>query len=88
MKVHDIATKTFETKDDLVVDLAEAINEVDELVKAHEECVSKLAEKESEVASLKEKNLLLLSMIPTVKEESKNETEKENETIDENEILI
>lgn len=66
MKIHDLANKQFESVDDIVVEIAEAITEVDELVKNLETAETTVTELTDEVNSLKAKNLELLAMIPVV----------------------
>lgn len=69
MKIHDLANKNFESKDDIVVDIAEAITEVDEIVTEKNRLVDENEELKKEVNSLKAKNLDLLAMIPSVVED-------------------
>lgn len=84
MKIHDLANKEFETKDDIVVELAEAITEVNEVVAEKERLEKDCEEKDNIINSLKSKNLELLAMIPTVVEETK--TVVEDELINEEDI--
>lgn len=66
MKIHDLANKQFETVDDIVVEIAEAITEVDEVVRNLTTAEATVTELTDEVNSLKAKNLELLAMIPVV----------------------
>lgn len=66
MKIHDLANATFESKDDIVVELATAITEVDEYVRNAEEVKRERDELADTVNTLKAKNLELLAMIPVV----------------------
>ena len=85
MFIHDLANKEFETKDDLVVDIANAIKEVDEQTQLLADTQEEVNKLNAEVNSLKAKNLELLAMIPAVVEETKKEPE-EPEEISEEEI--
>lgn len=80
MLIYDMATKDFETKDDIVVEIASAIAEVQELENSRDEYADRVAELETDVAHLKEKNLELLSMIP-IEKETEKETENEYDEI-------
>lgn len=84
MKIHELANKNYESIDEIVVDIAESIKEVDELEKTKNELESENETLKAEVISLKEKNLQLLSMMPT---ETKEEPEVEEE-IDLEDVLI
>lgn len=75
MILKDIIDMDFETKDDLVVKLGEAIKEQEELQIKFDEVVSEKDKLKKEVNSLKSKNLELLSMIPSVVEDKVEETE-------------
>ena len=86
MKIHELATKDYKSIDEIVVDIAESIKEVDELEKLKNELEIENETLHAEVISLKEKNLQLLSMIPT-STETKEETETE-EKIDIEDVLI
>ena len=86
MKIHELANKDYKSIDEIVVDIAESIKEVDELEKTKNILASENETLKAEVISLKEKNLQLLSMIPTSTE---TETEIEvEEKIDLEDILI
>lgn len=85
MKIHELANKNYESIDDIVVDIAESIKEVDELEKTKNMLESENETLKAEVISLKEKNLQLLSMMPTT--ETKEEPEVEEE-IDIEDVLI
>lgn len=87
MKIHELANKDYESIDDIVVDIAESIKEVDELEKAKNTLESENETLKSEVISLKEKNLQLLSLMPTVTETYKDE-ELEDEEIELEDVLI
>lgn len=86
MKIHELANKNYESIDEIVVDIAESIKEVDELEKIKNELEIENETLKSEVISLKEKNLQLLSMMPTATE-TKEEPEVEEE-IDIEDVLI
>lgn len=86
MKIHELANKNYESIDEIVVDIAESIKEVDELEKTKNELESENETLKAEVISLKEKNLQLLSMMPTATE-TKEEPEVEEE-IDLEDVLI
>ena len=66
MKIHDLANKQFDSIDDIVVEIAEAITEVDEVVKNLATAETTVTELTDEVNNLKAKNLELLAMIPVV----------------------
>lgn len=66
MKIHELANKNFETVDDIVVDIAECIEEVNELEKERNDYKDESEKLKNEVSELKERNLKLLSMMPTV----------------------
>lgn len=68
MVLHEIINKEYDTKDDLVVDLANAVKEVDELISTKEKLIVDKENLEREVVKLKSSNLELLSMIPKVSE--------------------
>lgn len=87
MKIHELANKNYESIDEIVVDIAESIKEVDELEKAKNTLESENETLKSEVMSLKEKNLQLLSMMPTATE-PKEETEIKDEVIELEDVLI
>ena len=84
MKIHDLANKEFETKDEIVVELAEAITEVNEVVSEKERLEKENSEKDDIINSLKNKNLELLARIQTVVEEVK--TDVEDDYIEEEDI--
>lgn len=86
MKIHELANKDYKSIDEIVVDIAESIKEVDELEKTKNTLESENETLKSEVISLKEKNLQLLSMMPTATE-TKEEPEVE-EKIDIEDVLI
>lgn len=79
MKIHELANKKYETFDDIVVDIAECIEEVNELEKERNDYKDKSERLENEVADLKERNLKLLSMMPTVSDEAEDVTEEVTE---------
>lgn len=66
MKIHELANKNYETFDDIVVDIAECIEEVNELEKERNDYKDESEKLKNEVADLKERNLKLLSMMPAV----------------------
>lgn len=80
MKVYDLATAEFETKDDLVVSIADAITEVQELEKSRNDYRDEVTRLEDENTKLRERNLELLARIPLVENEKEKETETETET--------
>lgn len=80
MKVYDLATTEFETKDDLVVSIADAITEVQELEKSRNDYRDEVTRLEDENTKLRERNLELLARIPLVENEKEKETETETET--------
>lgn len=65
MRIHELINEQFETVDDITVALAEVVTETDELVTERDNLLSNVEELTNEVNSLKEKNLQLLSMIPS-----------------------
>lgn len=87
MKIHELANKDYKSIDEIVVDIAESIAEVDELEKTKNTLESENETLKSEVISLKEKNLQLLSMIPTATETQEEGPEVE-EKIDLEDVLI
>lgn len=68
MKIHELANKKYENFDDIVVDIAESIEEVNALEKDRNDLKDENDRLKAEVVDLKEKNLKLLSMMPTVPE--------------------
>lgn len=78
MKIYDLATAEYESKDDLTVSIADAIIEVQELEKSRNDYRDEVARLEDENTKLREKNLELLSRIPIA-----TETEEVEETEDE-----
>ena len=68
MKIHELANKKYENFDDIVVDIAESIEEVNALEKERNDLKDENDRLKAEVIDLKEKNLKLLSMMPTVPE--------------------
>lgn len=85
--IHDMVNTEFTEKDDIVTEIGKAVLEYDELEKEKTELAEKVSELESDVNNLKVKNLELLAMIPTVKEETKDVDEtKEVETTDISEL--
>lgn len=81
MRIYDMANEEFDTKDDLVVVIGQAIQEVEELEKSRNDYRDEVARLEDAVVHLKEKNLELLSMIPTVVEKNDESEEIEKLTI-------
>lgn len=79
MLIYEMATKDFESKDDIVVEIANAITEVQDLESSRNDYRDEVARLEDEVVRLKEKNLELLSMIPLVEKEKEKETEETEE---------
>lgn len=78
MKIYDLATAEYESKDDLTVSIADAIIEVQELEKSRNDYRDEVARLEDENTKLREKNLELLSRIPIATEtEETEETEEE-----------
>lgn len=78
MLIHELAEKKFETIDDLTVDIARAITEVNELIEAKDRLERENTELIDTVNDLKVKNLELLSMIPIKKDiDRKDDIEKE-----------
>lgn len=83
MKIYDMASATYDSMDDAVVDIADAIAEVQELEKSRDDYRDEVARLEDENARLREKNLELLSRIPIVTESKEDEEDVEEEmTID------
>lgn len=82
MLIYEMATKDFESKDDIVVEIANAITEVQELEESRNNYRDEVARLEDDVVRLKEKNLELLSMIPIAEKEEKKEEETEELTIE------
>ena len=68
MKIHELANKKYENFDDIVVDIAESIEEVNALEQERNDLKDENDRLKAEVVDLKEKNLKLLSMMPTVPE--------------------
>lgn len=68
MKIHELANKKYENFDDIVVDIAESIEEVNALEMERNDLKDENDRLKAEVVDLKEKNLKLLSMMPTVPE--------------------
>lgn len=86
MILEEIVKKEYETKDDLTVDLAKAIDEHNELQTKLDETTAERDGLVEENNALKSKNLELLSMIPVVTEEVKEEIKEdviEDITLDE-----
>lgn len=79
MLIYEMATKDFESKDDIVVEIANAITEVQDLESSRNDYRAEVTRLEDEVVRLKEKNLELLSMIPLVEKEKEKETEETEE---------
>lgn len=78
MKIYDLATVEYESKDDLTVSIADAIIEVQELEKSRNDYRDEVARLEDENTKLREKNLELLSRIPIATEtEEVEEVEEE-----------
>lgn len=77
MLIYEMATKDFESKDDIVVEIANAITEVQELEESRNNYRDEVARLEDDVVRLKEKNLELLSMIPIAEKEKKEEETEE-----------
>lgn len=75
MKIHELANKNYESIDEIVVDIAESIKEVDELEKERNDYKDESERLKNEVADLKERNLKLLSMMPSVPDEAEDNTE-------------
>lgn len=69
MKVYDLASAEYESKDDLTVSIADAILEVQELEKERNDYRDEVARLEDENTRLREKNLELLARIPIVTSE-------------------
>ena len=76
MKIHELANKKYETFDDIVVDIAECIEEVNELEKERNDYKDESEKLKNEVADLKERNLKLLSMMPTVPDVAEDVSEE------------
>ena len=76
MKIHELANKKYETFDDIVVDIAECIEEVNELEKERNYYKDESEKLKNEVADLKERNLKLLSMMPTVPDVAEDVSEE------------
>ena len=87
MIIHDLANRSFDSVDDVVVEIGKAIIEVDDMAKELDELRGDNEKLEEEVASLKSKNLELLAMIPIVNDTKKDETD-ETEEITEDEIYF
>lgn len=79
MILEEIIKKEYETKDDLTVDLAKAMEEHNELQSSFDTVKAERDELAEENNALKTKNLELLSMIPVIKEEVKEEVKEEIE---------
>lgn len=82
MKIHELANKKYENFDDIVVDIAESIEEVNALEKERNDLKDENDRLKAEVVDLKEKNLKLLSMMPTVPEVVEEIKEEAPEEID------
>lgn len=87
MKIHELANKNYESVDEIVVDIAESIKEVDELEKIKNTLESENETLKAEVNSLKAKNLELLAMIPIVSA-TEDAPDDEPELIREEDIYI
>lgn len=87
MKIHELAQAEYSSIDDITVDIAEAVIEVDNLSAENERLKTDLDIKDKEINSLKTKNLELLAMIPTVIEDNR-EPEEEFEEIEKEEIYF
>lgn len=81
MKIHELANKKYENFDDIVVDIAESIEEVNALEKERNDLKDENDKLKAEVVDLKEKNLKLLSMMPTVPEVVEEIKEEDPEEI-------
>lgn len=79
MKIYDLATAEYESKDDLTVSIADAIIEVQELEKSRDDYRDEVARLEDENVKLREKNLELLSRIPITEKEVEETEEVEEE---------
>ena len=80
MKIHELANKKYETFDDIVVDIAECIEEVNELEKERNDYKAESERLKNEVADLKERNLKLLSMMPVVPDVNSTIAQSSSET--------
>lgn len=81
MKVYDLATAEYETKDDLTVSIADAILEVQELEKSRDDYRDEVARLEDENTRLREKNLELLARIPIISSEPDITTSEDEEEL-------
>ena len=81
MILNDIINSDFETKDDLVVKLGEAVKEHEDLQRDFDEVRAERDKLFDENQSLKSKNIELLSMIPTMVEEKAEEVEEVEEDV-------
>lgn len=88
MKIHELANKKYETFDDIVVDIAECIEEVNELEKERNDYKAESERLKNEVADLKERNLKLLSMMPVVPDVTEDVTEDVIEEIKLEDVYI
>lgn len=79
MKVYDLATVEYESKDDLTVAIADAIIEVQELEQSRNDYRDEVARLEDENVKLREKNLELLSRIPITETEVEEAEEVEDD---------
>lgn len=79
MKVYDLATVEYESKDDLTVAIADAIIEVQELEQSRNDYRDEVARLEDENVKLREKNLELLSRIPITETEVEETEEVEDD---------
>lgn len=79
MKIYDLATAEYESKDDLTVSIADAIIEVQELEKSRDDYRDEVSRLEDENVKLREKNLELLSRIPITEKEVEETEEVEEE---------
>lgn len=81
MKIYDLATAEYESKDDLTVSIADAIIEVQELERSRNDYRDEVARLEDENTKLREKNLELLSRIPIATETEEVEEDEEELSI-------
>lgn len=88
MKIHELANKKYETFDDIVVDIAECIEEVNELEKERNDYKDESERLKNEVADLKERNLKLLSMMPVVPDVTEEVKEDVTEEIKLEDVYI
>lgn len=73
MKIYDMASTTYDSMDDAVVDLADAIAEVQKLERSRDEYIEEVSRLKEENTRLREKNLELLSRIPIVTESKEDD---------------